>query len=368
MLAGGIAHDLNNVLSPILMSVGLLRPHAATTEDRRVLDTVAASAAHGSDLVRQILLFARGGEGERAEVHLGEELNGLEGFLRTSVRSAIQLSLAIEDGLWPVMADTTQIKQVLMNLCVNARDAMPKGGRVRISAANVNVAPGTEHGFHGEIAAGRHVRLSVADTGTGIPAEVLEKIFDPFFTTKELGKGTGLGLSTIAGIVKSHEGAIQVKTAPGHGTTFHIYLPALASGSRRAPAAANEEAPMGSGQLILVIDDDEGIRFIAQQLLAGHGYEVCTAGDGRAGLVEFERQRDRIELVICDDMMPGLRGSAVLELIHRMAPEVKLISMSGHLEEGGGGGEGSGSPVIKLGKPLKSETLLSAVGNALRKA
>ncbi len=227
MLAGGIAHDLNNVLSLILMSVGLLRPLATTPDDRMILDTLEASATHGTELVQQILLFARGGEGQRTDVHMGRLLDELGGFLKTSLHSAIELCVDHDDKIWPVSADATQIKQVLMNLCVNARDAMPSGGRVRITATNVRVALGGQHGFHGEIPAGPHVRLSVADSGVGIPPEVMEKIFDPFFTTKEVGKGTGLGLSTIAGIVQSHCGAIQVESSPRQAQRFTSIFPPL---------------------------------------------------------------------------------------------------------------------------------------------
>ncbi len=366
MLAGGVAHDLNNVLTPILMSVGLLRSLATRPDDRLILDTLEASATHGTELVQQILLFARGGEGRRTEVRVGELLDGLGPFLKTSLRSAIELALVHEEEIWPVLADATQIKQVLMNLCVNARDAMPGGGRIQISAANVRVLPGAQRGFHGEIPSGRHVRLSVADTGSGIPPEVLEKIFDPFFSTKEIGKGTGLGLSTIAGIVKNHEGAIQVESVIGRGTTFHIYLPAMTQAPQQPPVAATGEAPNGRGQLVLVIDDDEGIRFVAEKILAGHGYEVCTAPDGRSGLDEFERRRDRIALVICDEMMPGMRGAAVLEQIHRIAPAARLISMSGLWKGSAKNGAASNnSPVISLTKPLTSESLLRAVGQAM---
>jgi PAS domain S-box-containing protein len=365
MLAGGVAHDLNNILTPILMSVGLLRPLATRPDDRLILDTLEASATHGTELVQQILLFARGGEGQRTEVRVGELLDGLGPFLKTSLRTAIELSLVHEEEIWPVLADATQIKPVLMNLCVNARDAMPGGGRIQISAANVRVLPGAQRGFHGEIPSGRHVRLSVADTGSGIPPEVLEKIFDPFFSTKEIGKGTGLGLSTIAGIVKNHEGAIQVESGSGRGTTFHIYLPAMTQAPPQPPVAATGEAPNGQGQLVLVIDDDEGIRFVAEKILAGHGYEVCTAPDGRRGLDEFERRRDRIALVICDEMMPGMRGAAVLEQIHRMAPTARLISMSGLLEGSESAGTPVDSPVISLTKPLTSESLLRAVAQAM---
>jgi PAS domain S-box-containing protein len=365
MLAGGIAHDLNNILSPILMSVGLLRPLAIGEDDHMVLDTLEASATHGTELVQQILLFARGGEGQHTEVHMGNLLDELEGFLKTTLSRNIELNLEHDEGLWPVSADATQLRQVLMNLCVNARDAMPGGGRLRIAATNVRVEPGSQHGFHGEIPAGCHVRLSVADTGTGIPPEALEKIFDPFFTTKEVGKGTGLGLSTIAGIVQNHEGAIQVESASGKGTTFHIYLPATAVAVPPARPTAREDLPRGRGETILVIDDDEGIRLVAEKILATHGYEVCTASDGQSGLEEFQRQRDRIEVVICDQMMPGLKGTAVLEQIHREAPGVKLVAMSGLPEDLAGLDLGGGRFITVLPKPLKSETLLGTVRQAI---
>ncbi len=363
MLAGGIAHDLNNILSPILMSIGLLRHLTEGSESKMVLDTLETSATHGSELVRQILLFARGSEGQRTEVQVGEFLNGLKGFLRSALRRGIDLRVDYDANVWPISADATQLKQVLLNLCVNARDAMPTGGGVHITATNIHVGPGTQYGFHGEIAAGPCVRLSVADTGTGIPPEILEKIFDPFFTTKELGKGTGLGLSTIAGIVQSHGGGIQVESTPGQGTTFHIYLPAVLAPGQRTDDTQPDSLPEGNGELILVIDDDGGIRLVTEKILASYGYQVVTAQDGKSGLAEFHRQRDRIQLVICDQMMPGMNGSAVLAQIHREAPAVKLIAMSGLVDELKIAG--AKDDVTILQKPIQTETLLRAVRRAL---
>ncbi len=363
MLAGGIAHDLNNILSPILMSIGLLRHLTKGAESKAVLDTLEASATHGSELVRQILLFARGSEGQRTEVQMGEFLDGLKGFLRAALRRGIDLSVDYDAGIWPISADATQLKQVLLNLCVNARDAMPNGGGVHITATNVNVAPGTQHGFHGEIASGPYVRLDVADTGTGIPPEILEKIFDPFFTTKELGKGTGLGLSTIAGIVQSHGGAIQIESALGRGATFHIYLPAMLTPEQRTDDTSPASLPEGNGELILVIDDDGGIRLVTEKILASYGYEVVTAKDGNSGLAEFYRQRDRIQLVICDQMMPGMSGSEVLTQIRQEAPSVKLIAMSGLVEELKIAG--AKDDIMILQKPIQTETLLRAVRHSL---
>lgn len=363
MLAGGIAHDLNNILSPILMSIGLLRHLTKGAESKTVLDTLESSATHGSELVRQILLFARGSEGQRTEVQMGEFLDGLKGFLRAALRRGIDLSVDYDGGVWPISADATQLKQVLLNLCVNARDAMPNGGGVHITATNIIVHPGAQHGFHGEIAAGPYVRLSVTDTGTGIPPEILEKIFDPFFTTKELGKGTGLGLSTIAGIVQSHGGAIQIESTPGQGTTFHICLPAMLTPEQRTGDTSPASLPEGNGELILVIDDDGGIRLVTEKILASYGYEVVTAKDGKSGLAEFHRQRDRIQLVICDQMMPGMSGSVVLTQIRQEAPAVKLIAMSGLVEELKIAG--AKDDITILQKPVQMETLLRAVRHAL---
>lgn len=366
MLAGGIAHDLNNVLSPILLSVGLLRPLCANADNKAVLDALETSAQHGSELVRQILLFARGSEGQRGEVQVGEFLSALKGFLQAALRRGIELSVEHEEGLWPISADATQLKQVLMNLCMNARDAMPQGGGVRITAANVDVQPGTQHSFHGEIAAGRYVRLSVADTGTGIPPAVLEKIFDPFFTTKELGKGTGLGLSTLAGIVQGHGGAIQVESVPGTGTTFHIYLPAVCAKEEPAAPPAADTSLDGKGEVILLIDDDAGVRLVMDQMLVCHGYQVIVAQDGESGLEEFRGQRERIQLVICDQMMPGMSGAEVLAQIHREAPTLPLIAASGLMEDVKmPGTEGA---VTLLRKPIESKALLSVVRDRLNMA
>jgi PAS domain S-box-containing protein len=359
MLAGGIAHDLNNILSPILMGVGLLRSIDSGEECQMILDTVQTSATHGCELVQQILLFARGGEGQRTTVHMGKFLGELKGFLKTALRRAIQLQIEHDSEIWSISADATQLKQVLLNLCVNARDAMPRGGSIRITASNVQITGGIQRGYHGEIPTGAYVRLNVADTGTGIPPEAIEKIFDPFFTTKELGKGTGLGLSTIAGIVQTHGGAIQVQSVLGSGTVFSIFLPAIAAAVQRSPQIPAGDLPRGRGEVILLIDDDEGILLVSEKILAMQGYEVLTASDGQSGLGEFRNQRDRIQLVICDQMMPGLTGSAVLAQIHKEAPQIRLMKMSGYLEDSPN--SEAASYFTALPKPIQSEILLRTV-------
>ncbi|HEY3900461.1 MAG TPA: response regulator [Chthoniobacter sp.] len=365
MLAGGIAHDLNNILSPILMSVGLLRPLAQDEDHRLVLDTLETSATHGAELVQQILLFARGEEGKRAKIRISELLDELKSVLKTAVRQKIDLTVEHSGNLWPVSADATQMKQVLLNLCMNSRDAMPNGGSIRISAANVLAAAGDLHCFHGEVPPGAYVRLSVTDNGTGIPPELLEKIFDPFFTTKDVGKGTGLGLSTIAGIVRSHEGYIQVESIVGQGTSFRIYLPSGENNGVESVAPPSSSFLDGHGEFILIIDDDEGIRYVTERILKAHGYEVFVAIDGQSGLDLFVRLQDRIQLVICDQMMPGLKGAEVLTRIEKEHPDVKLIAMSGFLEDHSADDARIGTSVVRLTKPLRTEVLLRTIRQLL---
>lgn len=365
MLASGIAHDLNNVLSPILMSAVLLRPLARTPDDHIVLDTLETSANHGTDLVHQILLFVRGGEGQRFDVHIGRLLDGLEGFLKTVLRKKIELHLSHDPDLWLTSADATQIKQIIVNLCSNARDAMPAGGKIEIHAANVQVEAGSRHGVHGEIPAGPYVHVTVADNGAGIPPAVLDRIFDPFFTTKEMGKGTGLGLSTIAGIVRSHEGAIQVESTVGRGTTFHLYLPSVSAPPPALRAEPPETAEKGHGETVLVIDDDDGIRLVAEKILETRGYTVLVAADGESGLEIFYRGPERVKAVICDQIMPGIGGADVLKRIRNSNPEVGLILMGGLLKESTQSLFEDGSPMKQLPKPVTVEALLRSVKEAV---
>jgi len=365
MLAGGIAHDLNNILSPMLIGVRMLRPLAKTQDDMAVLDTLESCAAHGADLVQQIVLFARGSEGQRSEIRLGELLMELKSFLKTAYQRSLTFEVGWDAEISPVFADPTQIKQVVLNLCVNARDAMPEGGTVRITAENARVLPGGLRGFTGEIPAGAYVRLSVADTGTGMSPETLEKIFDPFFTTKGIGKGTGLGLSTIAGIVRSHGGTIRVESALGSGTTFQIYLPAALAPTPASRTPKIKLPPKGRGETVLVIDDDEATRNVCERTLVSQGYRVVTAENGELGLQAFEAHRAEIRAVVCDQMMPGISGFEILTEIHRRVPRIGLVIMSGLAEN-----LAASLPpfLLLLSKPMTAEKLLRSVRQALDSA
>ncbi len=246
-LAGGVAHDLNNVFTPVLLALDLLAPRTVTPDERLVLEKTRASVAHGAALVRQLLAFARGGAGERHRLEIAPTLAGLQPLLRQSLPENVTLLVDDAAHAWPLLADETQFKQALINLALNARDAMPEGGRLRISAENVGVSaalamanPGTDPG--------PFVRITVADTGTGMEPETARRVFDPFFTTKAPGKGTGLGLSVVTGILKGHGGFAQVESAPGEGTAFHLFFPAQparagAPGLARRPATAGRQKP-----------------------------------------------------------------------------------------------------------------------------
>ena len=315
-LAGGIAHDLNNVLAPVIMSVDLLKHRLAEPADREILDIVGASARRGADMVQQILSFARGMEGRRVEVNVGRILQEVVRIIGDTFPKSIRVELEMASGLHPVHADPTQLHQVLLNLCVNARDAMPKGGVLRLRAVNTaNDEP--------------LVRIEVEDTGTGIPADLLDKIFDPFFTSKEPGKGTGLGLSTALAIVRGHGGSLEVSSVAGEGTVFTVFLPALRRAGEKPVATASPTLPRGRGETVLVVDDEASIRLITRQTLEAYGYEVLDAADGAEGIALFISRRFEIDVVLTDMAMPRLDGHALIRELHRIDPVVPVIGVSG---------------------------------------
>ncbi len=362
-LASGIAHDLNNILAPILMSVGLLRQNLDDDESKTLLSTIEISAERGADIVKQVLTFARGAEGDRILIqprHLVNELAKMmsQTFPRNiSVRTQISKNLAVLSG------DATQLHQVLLNLCVNARDAMPDGGNL-IIGAETKMLDEQGVGIHPDARPGRYVALRVTDSGMGIPRDVIDKIFDPFFTTKEQGKGTGLGLSTVIGIVRSHAGFVNVESEPGKGTTFRIYLPA----SDQSAEETREEAapaPRGQGELILVVDDEPAIRNSAIKTLEAHGYRAYTAEDGTDALALYFQRRQEINLVLTDIEMDLMDGIALVKALKKVEPGVKVIVSSGESNN-------NKKPILQdlgvtsfLDKPYSARDLLSAVHLAL---
>jgi len=327
-LASGIAHDLNNILTPILAVVQLLplKLHNLNDNTQQLLKTLENSAQRGADLIKQILSFARGVEGKRITLQIHHLLFEIEQIIQQTLPKRIEIQSNISSHLWTIHGDTTQLHQVFMNLCVNARDAMPNGGTLQINAQNFMIDEQYAK-MHIDAKVGPYVMVTVADTGMGIPQEILHRIFDPFFTTKEVGKGTGLGLSAVLGIVKSHGGFIDVQSEVNKGSLFKVYLPAIES----PVSEINDDLDLllGQQELILVVDDEMSINEITKITLETYNYQVITANDGIEALAIYAEYKDKIAVVLMDIMMPTMDGTTIIPLLKRMNPDVYVIAMSG---------------------------------------
>jgi two-component system cell cycle sensor histidine kinase/response regulator CckA len=332
MLAAGIAHDFNNILTPVLMAVPLLRARLTEEADRKVITTVESSVQRGAGLVRQILGFAHGVTGKPQVIQPRQLIHELMSIVAQTFPKAIRLQEDVETDLWPIRASTTQFHQVLLNLCVNARDAMPEGGTLRLHAANRQLDEMSAAGFPGA-RPGPHLFIEVSDTGTGIPPAVLEHMWEPFFTTKGIDHGTGLGLATVRGIINGHEGAITVQTRSGQGTTFQILLPALPGNDSALSAVASVSAPRGHGELILVVDDDANIRDITSATLRDYGYRVLTAVDGADALALFAPRSLEIRVVVTDLDLRNLDGTALAKVVHKLNPSIRILFVSASNDE-----------------------------------
>ncbi len=327
-LAGGVAHDLNNVLAPIMMAVEVLQSKFSDEESKRVLETLASSAERGSDIVKQILAFGRGVDGDRIIIQPKHIIREVEKIVTGTFPKSIQARTHIPKDLWTILADPTQIHQVLLNICVNARDAMPSGGFLTISAENFHLDQYYAK-LNIEAKEGPYVIVTVTDTGTGISHDIMDHIFDPFFTTKEFGKGTGLGLSTALGIVRSHGGFIKVYSEEGRGTSFKVYLPAEMREEEAARAGERADLPQGQGELVLVVDDEASIREIAKLTLEANGYQVMTASDGVEAVSICARDKGEIRLILMDMMMPGMDGPSTIRALEMMKAAAKIVATSG---------------------------------------
>jgi PAS domain S-box-containing protein len=326
-LASGVAHDLNNILVPILMAAPLLRGEMPEAEREKLLAIVESSAERGASIVKQVLTFARGADGDRVLLQPVFLVQEMAKIAQETFPKSIAIRTAYPEDLWTIVANPTQLHQILLNLCINARDAMPGGGMLTISTENF---PVDEHYASMTLGAktGPHVLLEVSDTGTGIPRETIDKIFDPFFTTKEVGQGTGLGLSTVSGIVKSHGGFIQVYSEVGRGTNFKVFLPASMS-ERASHTSKTAPLPPANGELLLIVDDEETILQVAKALLEDHGYRVLTAGDAPEALALFALRMNEIDLILTDLAMPFMDGIALIRTLRKMKPDVRIVASSG---------------------------------------
>ena len=365
LLAAGIAHDLNNVLAPILMGAPMLRQRTKDPMDIKLLAAMEKSAERGAGLVRQILGFAHGVGGQAQHVQMKHLARDIIAVIEETFPKSITFEHNLPSDLWLITANPTQMHQVLLNLCVNARDAMPNGGTLRFEASNVALDERAAAAIKGA-QPGSYLMLEISDTGTGIPPAVLEHIWEPFYTTKAVGTGTGLGLSTVRGIVEKHSGFIDLQTTVGRGTTFRVYLPAtegMASSTSNSPLSS---APRGNGELILIVDDEPDIREVITATLTNHGYRVLVAVDGLEAVALFAPRSAEIKLVITDLHMPGLEGGTLAIVLRRLDPAVRLLAMSGMAD-----GKSRLAPVPDIFqdafmmKPFTIETLLKTVHDQL---
>lgn len=327
ILAGGIAHDFNNILSPILgYSEMMLQKATANSKDLKYLNVIFRSATRAKNLVAQILLFSRRSRSEKIIGDLGSIVEEVVNFMRSTLPTSISTQKNIAKYIAPVYCDPSQMHQLMMNLCVNAGQAMTDSGNLKITLNTVDL-DGLKCLF-GKILSGKHVRLTVADTGIGMDPETLSNIFDPFFTTKETGEGTGLGLSTVFGIVQDHEGGINVSSEPGRGTTFEIYLPA--AGQRIEEPIAQESIVPKGGESILFIDDEVEIAEMGKTMLEGFGYKVTISMDSWKALKMFQDNPNRFDLVVTDQGMPNLEGAQLAAKMRQARHDIPIILCTGH--------------------------------------
>lgn len=364
-LAGGIAHDLNNILAPIMMAVEILGMEVTSNRGREFLEMLSANAERGSNMIRQVLSFARGVEGKRVIVQLAHLIKELTKVLKETFPRSIDIQFDLPRDLWAVSADPTQLHQLLMNLCVNARDAMPKGGSLSIRAENRAIDENYVR-MNVEAQPGDFVKISVADTGAGIDAAVIDRIFEPFFTTKGIGKGTGLGLSTVSTISKSHGGFMNVYSELGKGTEITVYLPACKEVMEQPSTATVRNLPAGHGELILVVDDEEAIREITKGTLEAFGYRVLLASDGTEALAVYAENKEAVRVVITDMMMPFMDGVATIRALRKMAPDVKVISTSGLADNAKAAEVARAGVQGFLPKPYTAEQLLRTLDEVIQ--
>jgi CheY-like chemotaxis protein len=343
-----------------MMLAPMLRVATTDPATLKMLDTVESCATRGAEVIKQILTFSRGMQGEKGPVELRRLFDDVAGIIRETFPRSITVVVQSPQDLWPVEGEATHLHQVLMNLSVNARDAMPDGGTITIEAENA-VIDEVKARTIPNLKPGRYVSWSLSDAGLGMSREQIDRIFDPFFSTKAVGKGTGLGLSTVLGIVRSHGGWIDVTSDMGGGSTFYVLLPASEDTSHAAKDATIAQAPDGHGELILVVDDEAAVRSIVQRVLEHFNYRTLMAPDGKTALALYEKNKDEIKAVVTDMDMPPPDGSALIRAINTISPGATIVRMSGHPDEAGTGLD----PKLFLQKPFAPKELLNMLHSVL---
>ncbi|WP_260446363.1 ATP-binding protein, partial [Nostoc sp. UCD121] len=365
ILAGGIAHDLNNILTPILAAAQLIQGKFFQDEERfgQLLALVESNAQRGAALVKQVLSFARGYKGERIIIQVKYLISEIIQIVKETFPKSIELSTIIPEDTWPITGDTTQLHQVLMNLVVNARDALPDGGKITISVENKFIDEAyTRMNLDAQV--GHYIMITVADNGVGIPPEILDRIFEPFFTTKEINTGTGLGLSTVLGIIKSHAGFIKVSTNVGKGSKFDLFLPAVEA--TQAFKIEDLDVVPGEGELILVVDDEAQIREIAAIILENYNYKILAASNGIEAIALYAQYKHQINAVLMDIMMPEMDGITAIRTLQKMNNQVQIIACSGlnSMEIFAQASDANVKAV--LSKPYTAKELLKSLHNLFR--
>ena len=360
-MASGMAHDLNNILTPILGSSQTLQHKLPDLDEsnQKLFKLIETSTQRGADLLKKILLFSRGIEGEKVNLSVKILIGEIKPMLEATFPKSIEIEINTAKNLWQICGDITQLHQMLMNLCLNARDAMADGGVLKISAKNVFL-PKNYPGINVNARERTYVVIKVSDTGIGIPLERLDVIFEPFFTTKEIGKGTGIGLSVVTGVAKNHGGFIEVSSKVGQGTQFQVFLPAADAPPPATPISEDMEGLRGKGELILVVDDETDICFVTKTTLETYGYRVMVANDGIEAIALYSHHYHEISAILLDMMMPSLDGTATIRNLQYINPQVKIIVTSGLMVE-------MTNTNIKafLSKPYTPQELLKTVFDAL---
>jgi PAS domain S-box-containing protein len=366
MLAGGIAHDLNNILQPILMSIRLLRTGKDEAESERILDVLETSARRGGDLIRQVLSFAKGIQSEKQTLSVKYLLNDIMAIMNETFPKNIEVSLDAAPDTWQISGNYTQMHQVILNICLNARDAIPGGGKISLTAENIHSGAGVLERSKG-LDHEDYILIKIEDTGCGIEPGIIDKVFDPFFTTKGPDKGTGLGLATAYGIVNEHGGAIHVESEVGKGSVFYVYLPAVHSGEQEAESMGPEQhSLMGKGETILVVDDEKAILEITSSVLEEFGYVVITAENGKLALEIVDSMTEQLDAAIVDMMMPIMNGTEVVKALKERLPDLRIITVSGYQKEHELITVEENLVDAFIPKPFSAETLLRTLSGVLK--